>query len=216
MMSTWFRAALAGLLISTSAFAMADTYTVFTADNDGTGSLREAIGLANTHPGFDKIEFAIGTGPADINTSVTSPLVVTESVSIDGATQPGFSGEPLISISGPTAGLYLVPPADGSVVSSIDVRVTSATTFSPLLVASNYNVIDNCSVEGTPGDLPPPYAAIQLAGFGNTVSHCRVGNVFAGVQDSVPGNAITGCAIGTDFDGVTSEPILTSGIIVAP
>lgn len=67
------------------------------------GSLRGAIIDANTNPGPDFIVFAIAEGPQTI--SPLSPLpTITDPVVIDGTTQPGFSGTPLITISGGNVG----------------------------------------------------------------------------------------------------------------
>jgi HYR domain-containing protein len=72
------------------------------ADN-GMGTLRTAIIAADMTMGADMITFAIGTGPQSI--ALMSPLpTVTDVVSIDGTTQPGFSGSPLIEINGTGAG----------------------------------------------------------------------------------------------------------------
>src|SRR6266508_5915995 len=81
-----------------------------TSNNDGgigSGSLRQAIVNANNTanvlmqglPIPDQIHFAIGTGPQTIqvNKSGLGALpTITESVVIDGTTQPGFAGKPLI------------------------------------------------------------------------------------------------------------------------
>src|SRR2546428_8263245 len=75
--------------------AHAATFTVNTADDHNDGvcnaadcTLREAISAANTG---DTISFNIpGSGVRTIN--ATSGFVITKAVTIDGATQSGFSG----------------------------------------------------------------------------------------------------------------------------
>jgi hypothetical protein len=70
--------------------ASAATLTVINTDDGGPGSLRQAVLDANAAPGPDVILFAIpGTGVHVIQT--WSPLYVTESVLIDGYSQPGSS-----------------------------------------------------------------------------------------------------------------------------
>ena len=65
-------------------------------------TLREAMDLANATPGTDTIAFDI-KGPHTI--SVRSPFpTVSDPVVIDGTTQPGFSGKPLIELDGSLAG----------------------------------------------------------------------------------------------------------------
>jgi hypothetical protein len=69
--------------------AQADDFTVFTTDESGDGSLRQAILDANAHPGADRIVFAIpGAGVHRIELSTELPPL-TEAVLIDGYTQPG-------------------------------------------------------------------------------------------------------------------------------
>ncbi len=72
------------------------TITVTSNADSGAGSLREAI---NNAAAGDTIAFNIGGGGAQtiqLNTSLT----ITTSVIIDGTTQPGFAGTPLIELDG--------------------------------------------------------------------------------------------------------------------
>ncbi len=96
------------LLIGVAGVAQANTFTVTkTADtNDGVCdadcSLREAINAANNNPGQDTIAFSIGSGAKTI--MPLSSLTISESAIIDGTTQPGFAGMPIIELSGVNAG----------------------------------------------------------------------------------------------------------------
>jgi Right handed beta helix region len=78
-------------------------------------SLRDAITLSQGAPGW-AISFAIGTGPQTISLMSNLPDIIT-SGGIDGNTQPGFAGTPLIEIrrsdaGTATRGLHLgQPPA---------------------------------------------------------------------------------------------------------
>jgi CSLREA domain-containing protein len=85
---------------------LGSVYTVNTTDDVDDGiadaahtSLREAIHAANNHPGLDVIRFAIGSGVRTIAPLTTLPGV-TDAVTIDGTTQPGFAGTPLIELIG--------------------------------------------------------------------------------------------------------------------
>ena len=93
-MKTSFRwATLATGLAAPSLFAA--VFSVTTTADAGPGSLRQAILDANGAPGPDEIVFSIGTGVASIApTGALPPL--TDPVTIDGTTQPGFAGTPLI------------------------------------------------------------------------------------------------------------------------
>ena len=65
----------------------------------GTTSLREAITFANSVPGDNTITFALPAGSTTIH--LLSPLAaITSPVVIDGTTQPGFTGVPLIDLTG--------------------------------------------------------------------------------------------------------------------
>jgi CSLREA domain-containing protein len=67
-------------------------------------TLREAINAANANPGADTINFNI-PGSAPYTISPTSRLpVISESLTIDGTSQPGFGGAPIIEINGANAG----------------------------------------------------------------------------------------------------------------
>src|SRR5258707_118181 len=84
------------------------TYSVMTTADTGAGSLRQAILDANANPDADSIAFAIP--PADPANPPASPLqtitpasplpAITDPVSIDGTTQPGYVGAPVIELSG--------------------------------------------------------------------------------------------------------------------
>ena len=89
---------LAAIVLLLGAFAGADTFTVTNTNDSGAGSLRQAIADANAHAGLDTIAFNIpGAGVHTIDTSgsfgtISSPVI------IDGATQPGYAGAPLIEL----------------------------------------------------------------------------------------------------------------------
>lgn len=71
-----------------------------TTSRDGLepGTLRRAIQDANSHAGLDTITFNVGTGGSQ-SLFISSDLpAITEPVIIDGTTQPGFAGAPLITL----------------------------------------------------------------------------------------------------------------------
>src|SRR5258705_2181031 len=79
------------------------TFMVTTTNDGGPGSLRQAILDANATPGADAIHFSIGSGPQIIRPTNALP-VITDTVAIDGTTQPGQTNAPLIRIDGANAG----------------------------------------------------------------------------------------------------------------
>jgi Domain of unknown function (DUF4347)/Periplasmic copper-binding protein (NosD) len=114
--STMFQQTYAGTLA---------TFVVTSTSDAGAGSLRQAILNANANsPAVDLITFNIaGAGVHTI--TLLSPLpIVTEGVIIDGTTQPGFAGSPLIRVDGVSAGggasgLTFNNNSDSSVVRSL-------------------------------------------------------------------------------------------------
>ncbi len=79
------------------------TFTVINTNDSGTGSLRQAIMDANNNPGPDMIGFNIGTGVQTIRPQAPLPTV-TDQITIDGTTQSGFTGTPIIELDGSGAG----------------------------------------------------------------------------------------------------------------
>src|SRR4030088_2051795 len=76
--------------------ALAANFPVTTTADSGAGSLRQAILDANSTPGADTISFAIpGAGLQTIAPASLLP-VITETVTIDGYSQPGASPNTLV------------------------------------------------------------------------------------------------------------------------
>jgi titin len=101
-------------------------FTVTTAADSGPGSLRQAILDSDASPGqANAIRFAVaGSGAQTI--APLSPLpAVTTPTDIDGTSQPGFAGSPLIVLNGANAGagaFGLVVTAGGSSVRGLAIN----------------------------------------------------------------------------------------------
>src|SRR5262245_37663030 len=92
-------------------------FDVTTTADSGAGSLRAAINSANTTFGLDTIRFLIGTGVQTIQVGDTNLPTLTDPVILDGSTQPGFMGTPLVEIDfNDTRGLILGNGTDMSTV----------------------------------------------------------------------------------------------------
>jgi len=78
--------------------ASSNTYTVTNTNSSGAGSFRQAIIDANANPDADVIEFNIGGGGAHQVDANFPGAVLNSDVTVDGTTQPGYSGTPLIEI----------------------------------------------------------------------------------------------------------------------
>lgn len=75
-----------------------------TLDNGSAGTLRYAIEQADAASGTSVIDFRLpGSGPQTIDLSSPLPSI-TNPVTIDGTSQPGYSGTPLVVLDGANAG----------------------------------------------------------------------------------------------------------------
>ncbi|MFM7167099.1 MAG: hypothetical protein ACKO3T_17820, partial [Planctomycetaceae bacterium] len=84
--------------------ALLATFEVTSTGNSGTGTLRWAIEQANATFGQDLISFNIpGSGVQSIKPTAALPTI-TETVILDGTTQPGWSSTPVIELNGSLAG----------------------------------------------------------------------------------------------------------------
>ncbi|MCX6889984.1 MAG: right-handed parallel beta-helix repeat-containing protein, partial [Verrucomicrobia bacterium] len=82
----------------------AATIVVSNTNASGAGSLQQAILDANAASGLDIIIFQIpGEGVQTISPAAALPAI-TDAVVLDGATQPGYVGIPLIELNGASAG----------------------------------------------------------------------------------------------------------------
>src|SRR5687768_1071761 len=89
--------------------ATRQSFVVTNANNHGTGSFRDAIVNANATVGKDTIVFNIpGPGVKTINVLNALPDI-TDAVVIDGTTQPGYAGTPIVELDG----LAISPAANG-------------------------------------------------------------------------------------------------------
>jgi hypothetical protein len=80
------------------------TFVVTNTGDSGPGSLRQAILDANAHVGADSIRFAIGSSGVQTIAPLSALPTITDPVTIDGTSEPGFAGMPIIELSGANAG----------------------------------------------------------------------------------------------------------------
>ncbi|MCB1033022.1 MAG: DUF11 domain-containing protein, partial [Acidobacteria bacterium] len=77
---------------------------VTTTADSGAGSLRDAIACARDFPSLDTVSFAIaGEGPHTIQVLSALPFAA-KALHLDGTSQPGYAGTPLVVIDGQLAG----------------------------------------------------------------------------------------------------------------
>lgn len=120
----------------------ANTYTVTTTADSGTGSLRKAITDANAHSGADTIDFNLsGTGPFVIAPATRLPTI-TGKVTLDATTQPGWVSAPLVEIDGSSTA-----SGDGLAVAAKDstIRGLAIHSFdSGISVSASNIVVEKC------------------------------------------------------------------------
>lgn len=224
---------LAGLLLFTTAQPLlpADASTTFTVNSTGDPgdgvcaesecTLREALTAANSEPGLNVILFVIGSGLRTI--TPTSPLpTVTDPLIIDATSQPGFSGVPLVELSGSLAGTG----ANGLTITagSSTVRGLIVNRFSNFgidlhgnggnTVAGNYlgtNASGTLSAANRAGVFiggPNNIVGGTTASARNVISGNR-GVEFLGVL--ISGSAATGNVVQGNYIGTTASGTLALG-----
>lgn len=180
-------------------------------------SLREALNASNMLPGQDTIAFNIpGSGPFSIKPTTVLPAIA-DVVTVDGATQPGYSGVPLVEVNGSLTGtasgaVGLTINAPNSVVRGL---VMNGWPGGAIVLQSNGNVIEGnylgTDLTGMVG-LNNNRFGVQI----NNTSNNRIGGTSTSVRNiisgniqqgillsgaSPSGNLIQGNYIGTDVTG---------------
>jgi hypothetical protein len=161
---------------------MLTTYTVnSTADSDtgsaNSGTLRYVINQLNSvGQSSNTISFDLGPAGQQETIALTSPLPnIINPVDIEGGTEPGFDGAPLVVISGASAGsgagLTLASGSSGSAIQDL--------------------VIDGFAGAGVGIAFP---AGIAIASPNDGVTGCYIGT-------NVPGSAAAGNLAGIIVDG---------------
>ena len=213
---------------SISYFAAAADFTVLTTNDSGPGSLRQAILDANTLPGPDRVVFNVpGTGEQVI--SVLSALPeITDSLVIDGYSQPGAKANSLDVGSDAVILIHLQAASPGLAegltikASNCTVRGLSITSFlqqNPFFVnggvgigvrAGTGNKIEGCFIgiapDGTTAERNG--RGVDIAAPGTTVGgttpaqrNIISGNANEGLLVITDGTTIAGNYIGTDAAG---------------
>ena len=194
--------------------AQGATFTVTSTADSGPGTLRQALADANAAPGPDTIAFAIaGAGVRTIAPATPLPGI-TSPVTIDGTTQPGYAGQPLIELNGSntvTIGLRLLAGSGGSTIRGLIVNGFNGPGI--LVQSSNGSTIaGNWIGTNATGTAPVPNAAgVAVSSANGTV--IGPGNLLSGNTTNVEtvnsaGTVIAGNLVGTD---VTGTAVLRDG-----
>lgn len=204
----------------------AATLIVDNVSDTGANSLREAITVANNTQGADIINFDLPGNPPFV-IALASPLpAVTDPLTIDGTSQPGFMGAPLIEIRADQAGATangLTLAAGNCVVFALSISGAGANG-----IVSNgaNNIIQGCfigtdSMGNNVDTTPNAGNGIVVNGANNTIGGTAAvarnlisGNGVNGLvfQGAATGNVVQGNLIGTNLAGDAPFPNLASGI----
>jgi hypothetical protein len=185
--------------------------TVTNTSDNGPGSLRQAITDANASAGVaDTINFSIGSGAQTI-TALSALPDITDTLTIDGTSQPGFTGTPLVILEpGPD-----LTNADG-------LRLTAQHCTIKALVVNGFSIgieiaesgAGNNRVQGCYLGIDADGATAGGTGVGIYIKDGTGGNIIGGTQaaarniiansvqiDYVGNNTVQGNFIGTNATG---------------
>ncbi len=207
---------------------MPTTFMVTNTNDSGAGSLRQAITNSNATPGSNIIDFSIGSGPQTITPASVLPSI-TVPVVIDGTSQPGYAGVPIIELDGASAGGnatgLVVDGAsrgrirglvinrfsgDGIFINSSDWQVDGnylGTDATGTFALGNHN--NGVTIDGAAGNTIGGTAA----GAGNLIS----GNAASGVaifNVTATGNQVQGNLIGTNAAGTSAVKNSAYGVVI--
>ena len=153
-------------LVFSAAAANAATFTVTNTNQQGPGSLYQALyDVIGSTTSTNTIAFSIGSGPVTIRPNFQYPYI-TKPVVIDGTTQPGYNGTPIVELDG--SGCY----ASGY-HGCIGLSLQGGHSTIKGLVVNNYSNHDNIGGLGSA-------AGIMLASSNNTVVGCYLGTDITG------------------------------------
>ena len=215
---------------------------------DGKVTLREAltsimngsnvnsdVSASGSYGTNDEIDFAIGTGAQTIVPASALPTI-TKPVKIDGTTQPGFSGTPLIQIQGNLAGAttdgLTLSNHTGSEIRGLKIVLFGGNgilvtgTGGSHTIAGNWiglttigsagNGADGIKVAGVPNNTIGGVTAADR----NVISDNGQSGAFAGVElrdAGASGNVVEGNYVGLDQTGtvaVGNSKTLGSGVVL--
>ncbi|CAN5294026.1 hypothetical protein BH10PLA2_BH10PLA2_11090 [soil metagenome] len=215
------------------------TFTVLNANDSGPNSLREVILKANADlsPETDIIRFNIPASGVQTITleEASGPLpAITDSVTIDGSSQPGFAGTPLIVLNGSnlSSGNGLVINAADSTIKSL--AIGHFTNGSGIVIGGvestgvTRNLVVGCylglAADGTTAAANDVGIRIDNGGSANTVGGpTEAGrNVISGntefgiaIAGAAATNVVAGNYIGLDATGLAALPNGGVGIILS-
>ncbi len=213
------------LALAFSASGQTNFFSVTTTNDAGAGSLRAAITNANTTAGINVIRFSL-TGPSPFTISLASALpVITNTMTIDGTTQTGYTGTPLVEINGTNA---------GATTSGLQLNAPGCTVMG---LAINRFLVEGIKLSSASNVIQGNFIGTDTTGrvarknFGDGILVTSQGNLIGGTTGAArnvisgngqagillsgsgaTGNIIEGNYIGTDIRGTNALANSTNGI----
>jgi photosystem II stability/assembly factor-like uncharacterized protein len=192
--------------------ATRQSFVVTNDNNHGPGSLRDAILNANASDGKDTITFNIPGAGVKVISLTTALPEITDAVVIDGTTQPGYAGSPLIELDGTlTAGASgLVIRAGGSTVKGLAIGNFSSgngiwlNVCNNNVIQGNYIGVDAAGTTARPNNIGIRFSNSSNNLIGGTTAAARnviSANSFSGIEIAGSGNIVQGNFIGTNAAG---------------
>ena len=175
------------------------TYVVSNTEDSGTGSLRQAILDSNASPVRDTIAFVIASVPKSIEPKSELPPI-SDPVTIDASTQPGYAGTPLVELSGKQL-------SNGESGLNLNAGLSEVRG----LVINRFPGF-GITIEGPGGNrIESNYVGTDLTG------QLAKGNGLSGIQVlNSDNNRIGGPGIGNLFSGNGWEGVMFGGVCLIP
>ena len=209
-------------------------FTVTTTQDNGNngaptaGSLRAAILSANSTAGADTINFNIAGGGVQTILPPNALPALTESVVIDGTSQPGYAGTPVVVLSGNSAGTganglalsnHMISTIKGLALggwNGAGIRIDGGGQHQIRNNHIGVNAAGNGVFANTDGIVITTASKNNLVGGSQDARNIISGNSQAGVVLAAGSeqNTIAANFIGVAFDGVTPLGNGTHGVWV--
>jgi parallel beta-helix repeat protein len=216
-----------GTSLTANVTADGEIFVVTNANDAGPGSFRQAITDANANvtPSPDKIVFNIPGAGIKVISLLTPLPEITDPLVIDGSTQPGYAGAPLIELDGANVGVAsgLVITAAHTYVGGLAIgRFQGAGVVlrsdDGSTIQANYIGVDATGTLARPNNLGIQVSNSRnnliggsLAGNRNVIS----GNLSHGVELAGNNNLVQGNFIGTNSAGTAAIGNGSSGVEIS-
>ncbi len=209
----------------------AATFAVTNTADSGAGSLRQAITSANGNGVTDTITFSIaGSGPHVISLASALPQI-TDTVTVNGWSEPDFAGSPVVRIDGASAGVGVNGFRVGSGAASSQIRGLMITGMSAdgIRIDAGANSVSirgnwigtsgtgSTGVGNTDDGIDVAGATAVIGGTGVNDPNVITNNGDDGISidgAGATGHLIRGNYIGIDPDGSSGGGNVDDGIVI--